>query len=57
MKKTVALGLVFVGLWSMAYFVNRNAFGNTTNTSIGFAIIAAITTTGIGILFTKPDTK
>jgi hypothetical protein len=57
MKRIIALGLIFVGLWSMTYFINRNAFGNTMTTSIGFAILAAITTAGIGLLCAKSDTK
>jgi hypothetical protein len=41
----------------MAYFVNPHAFGSSMRTSIGFAVLAAITTAGIGLLFVKSDTR
>jgi hypothetical protein len=57
MKTIVALGLIFVGLWGIAYNSNPTVFGTHTRSLVSFGVLAAITTAGLGLLFSNRDAK
>ncbi len=57
MRTATGLGLLFVGVWGIAYYINPHAFGSYARTSVGFAILSAMLTTGVGLIAAKRDKR